>query len=72
MCGGWRADHAALQGHAHDELQWTDGILTGWAPAQHDTGCNDVVSMVNKVSDTEAEEVRLMQLSEEQWLCPAC
>ena len=57
---------------AHDELQWTDGILTGWAPAQHDTGCNDVVSMVNKVSDAEAEEVRLMQLSEEQWLCPAC
>ena len=49
---------------AHDELQWTDGILTGWAPAQHDTGCNDVVWMVNKVSDAEAEEVRLMRLSE--------
>ena len=28
--------------------------------------------MVNKVSDEEAEGVRLMRLPEEQWLCPAC
>ena len=54
---------------AHDEPVVHVEAHKGWAAAQHDTGCQGVVSMLNKEADRLAHDVRLRQDVTECWHC---
>ena len=56
---------------AHDEILFAGDVLTGWAPAQHDTKCTDTISVLNAGADQESELARSAQVPAEKWQCPA-